>query len=204
MPEKINNPLVSVVVPIYNVEAYVNKCIDSIIAQTYRNIEIILVNDGSTDHSRDLIEKYTIDSRCKIVDKENGGLSSARNAGIKESSGVYLYFVDSDDYILPNTIEQLVTIMQCKDADFCCYGFAFYSMSGVYRIYSKIKPISILGRDNILYDALLNIHITNTAWSKFFKASFLKENNILFNEGIINEDYLFTIECCLYAQKVVF
>ena len=82
-----NKPLVSIVVPIYNVEDYIHKCVDSILNQTYKNLEVILVNDGSTDRSRDIIAKYVNDSRCRILDKENGGLSSARNAGVKVSSG---------------------------------------------------------------------------------------------------------------------
>ena len=94
------NDLISVVIPVYNVEQYLPKCIESIMNQTYKNLEIILVNDGSTDGSQKICEEYkSIDNRIKIINKENGGLSDARNVGIDNSSGNYITFIDSDDYI---------------------------------------------------------------------------------------------------------
>ena len=99
---------ISVIVPVYNVENYLKKCIDSIINQTFQDIEIICVNDGSTDNSRKILEEYkNKDSRIKIIDKENGGLSSARNAGIKTAEGEFLSFIDSDDWIDKTMLEKL-------------------------------------------------------------------------------------------------
>lgn len=96
----INNPLISVIIPIYNVEKYLHKCVDSVLAQTYKNLEIILVDDGSTDASGQICDEYAAkDSRIKVIHKPNGGVSSARNAGLKVASGEYIGFVDGDDYI---------------------------------------------------------------------------------------------------------
>ena len=102
----MNRAKISVIVPVYNVESYLARCVDSILAQTYQNLEIILVNDGSRDASGSICDAYAQkDSRITVIHKENGGLSSARNAGIDAASGEYLTFVDSDDWIEPQTYE---------------------------------------------------------------------------------------------------
>ena len=101
--------LISVVIPVYNVETTLRKCVDSVLAQTYDNTEVILVNDGSTDRSEDICRSYEqIDPRVKVISKENGGLSSARNAGIDKSCGEYIFFIDSDDWIDSDTLEVLL------------------------------------------------------------------------------------------------
>ena len=110
------NELISVVIPIYNRESTLQKCVDSVLAQTYKNIEVILVNDGSTDRSGDICRRYEqIDPRVKVISKENGGLSSARNAGIDKSCGEYIFFIDSDDWIDSDTLKVLRT-PPCKRA----------------------------------------------------------------------------------------
>ena len=198
------NPLVSVIVPIYNVEKYVEKCVDSIVNQSYKNIEIILVNDGSTDKSRDIISQYQHDSRCSIIDKENGGLSSARNAGINMASGQYILFVDSDDWIDAGCIGTLVQHMSESQAYFCCYRYRFInSKNETTKTCNNFSVNSYVGTD-IINNALSGHDITITAWSKFFKSDFIKDNKLCFREGIINEDYLFTIECSIKAEKVSF
>lgn len=107
-----NRNLVSVIVPIYNVEKYLSKCIDSIINQTYENIEILLVDDGSPDNCGKICDEYSKkDSRIKVIHKKNGGLSDARNCGIDNSTGKYLFFLDSDDYIKNDTIEYLINLI---------------------------------------------------------------------------------------------
>ena len=95
----MQQPKVSVIVPVYNVEKYLKQCLDSIVNQTYKNLEIIIVNDGTKDNSMKIVEEYLQDKRIKVINKENGGLSSARNRGIEEATGEYISFVDSDDYI---------------------------------------------------------------------------------------------------------
>ena len=120
--------LISVAIPVYNGETTLRKCVDSILAQTYENIEVILVNDGSTDRSEDICRSYEqIDPRVKVISKENGGLSSARNAGIDKSRGEYIFFIDSDDWIDSDTLEVLLNAALQKDTDVtgCCTYFNY-------------------------------------------------------------------------------
>ena len=119
--------LISVIIPIFNTETYLHECINSVLKQSYMNLEIILVNDGSTDCSRDICVEYTRrDSRIKLIDKENGGLSSARNCGIDNSHGEILAYVDSDDIIAPFFLEKLYFAMMETDSDIaCCESIKF-------------------------------------------------------------------------------
>ena len=120
--------LISVVIPVYNVETTLRKCVDSVLAQTYDNTEVILVNDGSTDSSEKICRRYEqIDPRVKVISKENGGLSSARNAGIDKSCGEYIFFIDSDDWIDSDTLEVLLNAALQKGTDVtgCCVYFNF-------------------------------------------------------------------------------
>ena len=114
----MNKPKISVIVPVYNVEKYIKKCLDTIISQTFSDIEIICVNDGSTDSSRKILEEYkNKDSRIIIIDKKNGGLSSARNAGMKVAMGEYISFIDSDDWIEETMLEKLYNNMTTLNTD---------------------------------------------------------------------------------------
>jgi glycosyltransferase involved in cell wall biosynthesis len=198
--------LISVIVPIYNVENYVEKCIDSILRQSYKDIEVILINDGSTDKSRERIRKYSGNSKCIIIDKKNGGLSSARNEGLKKAVGEYVYFVDSDDCIDERALEYLIQNMNDTDADFCCYrACCFYDRLKDKRLLGKKFEYNFLDNNrSIIQDAFFQKSIKTSAWSKIYRKSFLDKYNLLFYEGIINEDALFTIQCSIYAQKVSF
>lgn len=122
---------ISVIIPVYNVENYLEKCIDSIIMQTYKNLEIILVNDGSTDTSPEICEHYKIrDERITIIHQKNKGLSGARNTGIEHASGEFLLFVDSDDYILPNMIETLYTRLKMDKTEMAICSFEYVDENG--------------------------------------------------------------------------
>ena len=113
-----DNPLVSIIVPVYNVEEYLEECVNSIISQTYTNIEIILVDDGSTDNSGELCDKYSLrDNRIEVIHKVNGGISDARNVGAKSAKGKYIYFIDSDDYIVSEAIDELVSVALRDNSD---------------------------------------------------------------------------------------
>ena len=120
----MSKPLISVIVPVYNVEQYLPKCIDSILAQTYENLEIILVEDGTKDSSGVICDEYAAkDARIRVIHKENGGLSSARNAGMEIARGEYFGFVDSDDWIEPEMYENLMALAQKYDADVFVKGY---------------------------------------------------------------------------------
>ncbi len=184
-----NNHLVSIIVPIYNVEKYLEKCINSILNQTYKNIEVILVNDGSKDNSGNICEIYAKnDNRIKVIHKENGGLSDARNYGIKASSGKYLCFVDSDDYISNNFVELLLKNLLITDSDICACNFYYVDEDNKiwkhreleYKVYNKSEGI---------FDILTeNQNTSIMVWNKLYKADLFKKNHILFDVGKIHED----------------
>lgn len=195
--------LVSMIIPVYNVENYIRKCLESVINQTYKNLEILLINDGSRDNSRKIIEEYLVDKRIRIIDSENRGVSSARNIGLKEARGVYIYFLDSDDYIDKNTIEYLVNEIKKDNVDCLIHGILKETPPKIEEIkvtYNKI-PKFLTGKE------YLNIAFNNKifrpeVWNKFYKKEIILRNNIRFIEGKKYEDFLFSILYLLHCTSV--
>ena len=129
--EGLVQPLISIIVPVYNVEEYLDRCIDSLINQTFHRLEIILVDDGSTDDSAIICDKWKEkDKRITTIRKANGGQGSARNLGMRLSHGDYIGFVDSDDYIAPNLLESVVKAIDRYEPDMVMYNFQYFSDSG--------------------------------------------------------------------------
>ena len=148
--EQINKSLISVIVPIFKVESYLGKCIDSILSQTYKNIEIILVDDGSPDSCPQICDLYSEkDNRIKVIHKNNGGLSDARNAGLIVSKGEYVCFVDGDDFVETEYVERLYTAIKKCNADLAICGFKYVDekYNGLWRGESPINN-EILDRDS--------------------------------------------------------
>ena len=173
--------LISVAIPVYNGETTLRKCVDSILAQTYKNIEVILVNDGSTDRSEDICRSYEqIDPRVKVISKENGGLSSARNAGIDKSCGEYIFFIDSDDWIDSDTLEVLLNAALQRDTDVtgCCVYFNF--PNGVENSRTS-DEIYIQDTRALIKWMLAGSIYANAAWGKLFKRSIFEK--LRFDEG---------------------
>ena len=167
--------LISVVIPVYNVETTLRKCVDSVLAQTYDNTEVILVNDGSTDRSEDICRSYEqIDPRVKVISKENGGLSSARNAGIDKSCGEYIFFIDSDDWIDSDTLEVLLNAALQKGTDVtgCCVYFNF--PNGVENSRTS-DEIYIQDTRALIKWMLAGSIYANAAWGKLFKRSIFEK-----------------------------
>lgn len=183
-------PIVSIIIPVYNVAHYVNKCIDSVISQSYQNIEIILVNDGSTDQSGQIISRYLdVDKRIRILHKENGGLSDARNYGMSYITGEYVLFVDSDDWIDTSFVESLVNVSLIEDADIVQCGFYYtYDEYLEYdnRWFNETDPYYVLNHYEAMRELIQNERIKNFAWGKLFKASLLYD--IPFEKGVLFED----------------
>ncbi|UPG64504.1 glycosyltransferase family 2 protein [Metabacillus endolithicus] len=181
---------VSVVVPIYNVEKYIHKCIDSILNQTYENIEIILVNDGSPDNCGQIIEYYSkLDCRIKVIHKQNGGLSDARNHGMKYVTGEFTLFVDSDDWLEINMIEELVKNSIHYNADIVQVAFYYAYEDYILfddRYFSKDDPPFLLNNSSLMYELLINEKVKNFAWGKLYKTNYIK--NIPFKKGVLFED----------------
>ncbi|MCR2822026.1 glycosyltransferase [Lederbergia panacisoli] len=195
-------PEVSIIVPVFNVEDYLVRCIESIISQTIKNIEIILVNDGSTDKSGQICDKYAIvDQRIKVIHKENGGLSSARNAGIKIASGFYLGFVDSDDYINPNMYKNLYELCQKTDSDIgvCRFGREINgNMATEFQEKMVIELDNIKAMRQLFRGELYRFSVCN----KLFKKPCFE--NIMFPEGRIHEDLSTSYKFFTNAKKVVY
>ena len=169
----MQQPKVSVIVPVYNVEKYLKQCLDSIVNQTYKNLEIIIVNDGTKDNSMKLVEEYLQDKRIKVINKKNGGLGSARNRGIEEATGDYISFVDSDDYIDLNMYEKLINVIRGEEIIIFNHS-RFDDITGeiVKKNYTKESKMKKLEkRINYLYS-----NIENSCWNKIYKADFIKKN----------------------------
>ena len=194
---------ISIIVPVYNVQKYLDKCIQSIINQTYKNIEIILVNDGSTDNSGIICEKYAdIDSRIIYINKQNGGLSSARNSGLDVCCGDYIGFVDSDDYIDPSMYEKMFSFMINEDCDIVECGVNYCTDTEVE--YFRIQDNEVVSGKEALkrhLDITSKLLLPRTAvWSKLYKRRFWSENR--FPLGHVHEDYLLTCKDLYIAEKV--
>lgn len=198
------NDLISIIIPIYNVEEYLENCLNQLINQTYKNIEMICVNDCSPDNSKDIIEKYSkTDSRIKIVNREyNGGLSAARNSGIAVAKGEYIYFMDSDDWIDVNYIKELYDTIKDKDVDFVVNlnALAVSDDSKTKKLYKDdyIK----LSNKGFINPALIADKDPWVAWISLYKLDFLKRYNLLFPEGYIHEDVYFHFKAYLYAKQI--
>lgn len=192
-----DNKKISIIIPVYNVEKYIDQCLDSIINQTYKNLEIIIVNDGTKDNSMKIVEKYLSDKRIKIINKKNEGLSSARNIGMEKATGEYIYFLDSDDWIENNTIKKLVE--NSIDADIVGANFLYYD-----EITKKGKSEKDILKNIPITkgEYLLNKNVETMVWNKLYKLSFLKEKKLNFIKGIIHEDEEFTFKCYMNSPKV--
>lgn len=181
------NIRISVIVPVYNVEKYLRKCIDSIISQTYTNLEIILVDDGSTDSSGFICDEYSrVDSRIIVVHKENGGLSDARNVGLDIASGIYISFVDSDDWLLKDMYEKLIEGAIKNNVLLSVGGVkVFDEQINKYRnTYEKMEITQMLvSKNEYIKEVLLG---TWAAWDKLYHRSLYE--NIRFPKGEFNED----------------
>lgn len=190
---------VSVVIPVYNVEKYLKECVDSVINQTYENLDIILVDDGATDNSGTICDEYSEkDSRIRVIHRENGGLSAARNTGMDAACGEYIYFLDSDDYLELSAISDLVSIIEEENTDFVFFdGYVFYTdCEPGEKVYSYSRESRYDSDDSKkMLKTLLNEDKYRTVVQlMMFKTNYLKSNDIRFFEGIIHEDELFTFQ----------
>ena len=196
-------PLVSIIVPIYNAEKYIEKCTNSLMNQTYNNIEIILVNDGSKDNSKNILEKLSKkDKRIIIINKENGGVSTARTEGMKKSNGEFLMFMDSDDYVDADYVEYFYNLINYNNQKYdLAINFNKYSIYTPKQV--KEEKISVLSSEKVS-EYIYTSKINEAVWNKIYRKSFLVKNNISFNKKIwYGEGMLFNIQCLQYTDSVV-
>ena len=200
----MKQPLISVIVPVYKVEPYLERCVKSIINQTYKNLEIILVNDGSPDRCGEMCDEFAKqDSRIRVIHKENGGLSSARNAGLDVMKGEYVGFVDSDDWIEPEMYQNMLNLALEHKAQIICCGIKKIDEKGnKYLFNDNVDELLFLNTEDALGELPYNTHITNSLCDKLF-------NKCIFNEvrmttGIIYEDHEVMHRCIYCAEKTIY
>ena len=200
------HPLISIIIPIYKVEPYLRRCIDSIVNQTYVNLEIILVDDGSPDKCPQICDKYAMeDVRIKVIHKKNGGLSDARNVGTKEANGTYLYYVDSDDELPLNTVEEMVSLTQQFPKAEVIVGKAFCPQNdSLYKdqLFDDIRIFDNNADFRKYHCGSINEFPVN-AWNKLILKSFLLKNKLFFKKGIIHEDQLWMFHVSTVLKYVV-
>lgn len=212
--KKVKEELVSVIVPVYNVEKYLSQCLDSIIHQTYKNLEIILVNDGSTDGSGKICDDYAAkDGRIKVIHQENGGLSDARNKGLDLMTGQFVTFVDSDDYLENNCIHTLYTYACTCKTDISIGKFVeFEENTSQFLFHNHLNngnKIEFLTGDQCLerhHKYFLGIFVT--AWAKLYRTSLFNDSNpcksIRYPLGVLHEDQYTTHKLFFKSNKIVF
>ncbi|MBR1795985.1 glycosyltransferase [Candidatus Saccharibacteria bacterium] len=196
-----HSPLISIILPIYNVESYLSRCLDSVITQDYQNLEIILVNDGSTDNSLQICQEYQAkDPRIKLINQSNAGLSAARNKGISVAKGEFISFIDSDDYVESNYISHLYHLIEKDGSDFSAVKHNIIRGQHIepacsHKIY-LLSPHETL--EMMLYDEDFNV----SAWGKLYRKTLFKD--IRFPEGMLFEDSATTYKLILAAKSISF
>lgn len=195
---------VSVIIPVYNVEDYLAECLESVIGQTYGSLEIICIDDCSTDSSRAILTRYQQrDSRIIILENgKNGGLAYTRNVGLERADGEYVLFVDSDDAIAQDLVERCMQVV--SGCDMVCFDYEQIAAGAeiIERQYAyKVKDGLYTGEDFFTESVGTN-SVIFSAWSKLYRRSFLVDNHISFYNGILYEDMLFSFQCYIKAKKI--
>jgi len=191
-----DKPLLSIIVPVYNSEKYLARCLDSILAQTFKNFECIIVDDGSVDQSPTICDEYAgRDKRIRVLRKKNEGVSAARNDGIEAASGSYIAFVDSDDTVHSEMYERMYKAAAAGKSDFVCCGYSHkeknYALPSCYFNRSQAEMAYILEKADLF----------GTIWNKLYKSNIIRDNNIRFARGYsFGEDFLFNLNYFLFIE----
>lgn len=193
--------LISIIVPVYNVEPYLRRCLDSIINQTYTNLEIIVVNDGSTDSCPTICDYYAeIDERIRVIHKVNGGLSDARNAGLREATGDYIAFVDSDDWISTRYIEVLFNQLEISRADIVECNF-LRTTTDITMQFDDMYQTETFDAESALEELILDRKLHQVVWNKLYRRYSL--NKCMFEVGKYNEDEFWTYQIFSTSKKII-
>ena len=187
-------PLISVIMPVYNSTYYLKKSVGSIIQQTYRNLEIILVNDGSTDKSGLLCDEFAAkDDRIRVIQQFNSGVSSARNAALAVAGGKYVCFIDADDWLPPHAIEKLyLGISEKTDSDFCFGAVTFIGLLSSQRLEAPDSTVRVDGDEESYLSMISTLQTLPAPWGKLYKMEIIRDHRICFPEDVqYSEDFLF-------------
>lgn len=195
--------LISVIVPCYKVEAYLPRCVDSILRQTYKNIEIFLVDDGSPDNCGLICDEYAKqDTRVKVIHKKNGGLSDARNVAIDIAKGEYVTFIDSDDYVSPDYLNVLYDLISKHGSDISVSSFSFFYETGKIKDHSSGITEYVCSREEALKTMFYQDKFDNSAWGKLYKSHLF--GSIRYPKGKIYEDFGTTYKLLMLTNKVAY
>ncbi len=197
------DPKISIIVPVFNVERFIHDCIDSILTQSYKDFELILVNDGSTDRSGDICDEYSNkDGRIVVIHKENGGQSSARNKGIEIAKGKYIGFIDSDDWVHSDMYKILYDKAIEKDADITACNILEYQKDSSKRLFCNDSTDYLYNRDAAMSEIYLNERLTFSPCNKLYKKNLFK--GIRFKEGSILEDMDFAYRIMHQCNRIFY
>ncbi len=198
------NKIISIIIPVFNLAKYLNRCLESIVTQSWTNLEILLIDDGSTDGSSELCDKWKLkDSRIRVIHKQNGGVSSARNLGLEYAKGDFITFVDGDDYILPGMYECLMSFQIKYNTDIAICGFSKEQKNGSFIPNYRCDDVKILSQLEQISCLLTNKYYTCSCCDKIFKRNMIK--NLRFNIKITNnEDLLFCYEAMKNSLKAIY
>lgn len=199
-----SNPKISLIIPVYNVEKFLKTTLDSVFAQTFKDFEVIIVNDGSTDSSLEIIKEYSKNySNMVVINQENQGQGIARNNALKVAKGEYIAFLDSDDFLEPDFLEVLYNTAVDNNADIACCSFKLNYEKGFHELFMAFTPrkCSVISSDEALKKLILDITIHHFLWNKIYKRSLFTENSITFYDMFF-EDIATCPKLFYYANKV--
>lgn len=204
-------PKVTVIVPIYNVAQWLEECLNSILSQNYEPLEILCINDGSTDNSLQILEQYALkDPRVTIISQENHGLGHARNTGIKNAAGEYILFLDSDDMLVSGLIEKLVGKAESDQLDLLCFSGKTFLQKGLSagnrndELSHKFNYSGIYSGKKIFQEMQQNHDYFASSCTKMYKTAWIRRDNIFFPENILHEDEFWTYKCFFQASRAGF
>lgn len=193
--------MVDIIIPVYNVSLFLRTCVESVLHQTYKDIHIILVDDGSTDGSSSICEEYAQCNNVTIIHQQNGGLSAARNTGLRHSTGDYVMFIDSDDWIEPNAVEELLCGLKKYSGDIACCRFFFEYESKTKNASSQTGEIKCYNKEEALKEVLSKRSIGYAAWGKLYKRKLF--DRVEFPVGKIHEDIPVTPKIFLMSNVII-
>ncbi|MGO4709805.1 glycosyltransferase family 2 protein [Chryseobacterium sp. 2TAF14] len=200
----MKNPLITIIIPVYNVEQYLEKCLDSVITQDYPDLEIILVDDGSPDQCGEICDSYAKkDSRIKVIHKKNGGLSDARNVAIDVASGEYITFVDSDDYVSDDYVSTLYELIKKNDCKISASGYIRFGQDDELKDGNKVIKEYVFSGDNAIKEMFYQKKFDTSAWAKLYHRS-LFSDGLRYPVGLLFEDLPTTYKLFQKSDKVAF
>ena len=198
---------ISVIIPVYKVEAYLKQCVDSVLSQTYKKIEVLLVDDGSPDRCPEICDEYAQkDTRVRVIHKKNGGLSDARNAGLEQMTGDYVIFLDSDDWWVDNNVlDNIVSLIKKNQPDIVQFYRIVHTSDGKVRYPNteSLGRINEMAIDDAVCELSKDGKFDINASLKAIKSSIIREHNIRFVKGIISEDFDWTFQLIQYIHSIV-